>query len=270
MPDIPISPNPPGAGSPQMISGAKSAQQPGEAAPIPKVLGFRMLVQRTGNTAQLIQELSMLSFLKIVQDSNEPETVIALNIEGRDIQKNPYIFSICYFRPNTVDVLYTQMPGASPKKRKLEVLKHVLNMLTLASSVYKTDTKYIYQLLEGAISDMEEYVSSDYDKLFSSYDSIKSETDLLKKRVKELTDAHSALSKENYDLKVKNDELTLKVGQLQTYSDTVLAVKIQEWISEHSGEINISEFCRVHTVSEARVEQVLNKMVSEGYLENRK
>ncbi len=265
MPDIPQN-----TARGQMPSPQGQEAQGAEAVPQPRVIGFRILVQRTGEVSQLIQELSILSFLKIVQDAEEPDTVVALNIEGRDIQKNPYVFSICYFRPHTVDVLYTLLNGVSPKKRKLEVLKHVLNMLTLASSVYKVDVKYVYQLLENAISEMEEYVSSDYDKLFSTYDSLKSETDLIKKRVRELGEAHSVLSKENYELKAKNDELTLKIRQLETYSDTVLAVKVQEWLAGHSGEINLTEFCRVHNVSEARVEQVLNKMVSEGYLETRK
>lgn len=263
MPDGRIPPQQPASGQ---------GAQGGQAAPSPQpsVKGFRILAQREGGTSGLIQELSLLSFLKIVQDSNEPETVIALNIEGRDIQKNPYLFTILYFRPQTIDIIYTLLPGSSPKKRKLDVLKLVLNCLTMTSATYRVDMKYLFQMVEGAISDMNEYVASDYDKLFSQYDSIKSETDTLKRRVKELTDAHSALSKENYDLKVKNDELTLKVRGLETYSDSVLGMKIQEWISGHTGEINLAEFSRVHNVPESRVEQLLNKLVSEGYLETRK
>jgi DNA-binding IscR family transcriptional regulator len=42
--------------------------------------------------------------------------------------------------------------------------------------------------------------------------------------------------------------------------------KIQSWLSEHGYEINISDFARINKVSEARVEQVLNKMVREGYV----
>jgi DNA-binding IscR family transcriptional regulator len=57
---------------------------------------------------------------------------------------------------------------------------------------------------------------------------------------------------------------------MEKYSDSVLAVKIQDWIEEHNGEINLSEFSSVHGVSEARVEQVLNNLISEGYLESRK
>lgn len=270
MPDIPPTRGPPTTGSMQPQQPAAGAQ--GQASPqqLPYVKGFRIIATRQGNASALIQELAMLSFLKIVQDANDPQTVIALNVEGRDIQKNPYLFSVCYFRPQTIDVLYTQLSGTSPKKRKLDVLKHALNMLTLASSSYRVDVKYLYQMLEGAISDMNEFVSSDYDKLFSTYDSMKNDADRLKKRVTELEGAHSTLSKENYDLKAKNDELTLRLRQLEAYSDSVLAIKVQEWVAGHNGEMNLTEFCRVHGVPETRVELLLNKMVSEGYLETRK
>ncbi len=252
------------------VQGGPSSGSGAAPAPQPQVRGFRILAARGGDSSRLIAELSMLSFLKIVQDANEPETVIALNVEGRDIQKNPYLFTILYFRPQTIDILYTLLPGTSPKKRKLDVIKLALNVLTMASSTYRIDMKYLYQMVEGAISDMNEYVATDFDKLFSSYDSLKSDADLQKKRVKELSDAHSALSKENYDLKVKNDELTLKLRGLETFSDSVLGMKIQEWVAEHNGEINLAEFSRVHNVPETRLEQILNKLVSEGYLETRK
>ena len=63
-----------------------------------------------------------------------------------------------------------------------------------------------------------------------------------------------------------DDELTLKLRELETMSDPVLSLKIQEWLSEHKGEINIADFSKVYNVSESRVEQMLNKMVTEGYL----
>jgi len=91
----------------------------------------------------------------------------------------------------------------------------------------------------------------------------------MQKKVKDLSDANSALSKENYELKNKNDELVLRVKELESYSDPVLSLKIQEWLSEHKGEINIADFAKVYNVSETRVEQLLNKLVTEGYLETK-
>ncbi len=252
------------------------ARAPGASAPgtqaisAPQVKGLRIPARRTGSSASLLQSLSSLSFLRLVQDSAEPDTILALNVESRDIQKNPYLFSITYFRPQSIDVMYTLLPGTSPKTRRLDMLKYALNLLTLTVNEYALSMPYLYQLLESAMADLHEYVAADYDKLFSTYDALSSQSAALNKKVKELTDANEALAKDNYDLKGRLDELVLRVQSVERYSDSVLAVKIQEWLSEHNGEINLTEFCSVHAVSEARVEQVLNSLVSEGYLENRK
>ena len=116
---------------------------------------------------------------------------------------------------------------------------------------------------------MREYVTADYDKLYSLYDNLKTEQAVLQKKVKEMSDATASLSKENYELKSRNDELQLKLKGLETFSDSVLALKIQEWLSEHKGEINIADFSKVYAVPESRVEQMLNKLVTEGYLESK-
>lgn len=242
-----------------------AAQQPLPSAPLTG--GFSLKATSHATPAQMAQLLSVLTFLEM---SQEDDALAALNVESRDIQKNPYLFSITYFRPNGIEVLYSCVGGMSPKKRRLDVLRHALNMLTMLSDAYTVDTKEIYQLLESSLADMSEYVTADYEKLFSEHDSLKAQNAELSKRVHDLSGANDSLSKENYDLKLKNDELVLKLKSLETYSDSVLGLKIQEWIKEHGGEINIAEFSRVHSVPEMRVEQILNKLVTEGYLEARK
>lgn len=249
---------------------AAGAPAGGQTVAAPQVKGFRIPARRNGSTGSLLQALSALSFLRLVQDSADENTILALNVESRDIQKNPYLFSVTYLRPDSIDVLYTLLPNASPKTRKLDMLKYALNLLTLTAKEYDLNLPYLYQMVESAMADMHEYVSADYDKLFSTYDALSSNSAQLNKKVKELSDANAALAKDNYDLKAKMDEMSLRLQSVERYSDSVLAVKIQEWLSEHNGEINLSDFSRVHGVTEARVEQVLNSLVSEGYLETRK
>ncbi|MEM2138510.1 MAG: hypothetical protein QW568_05465, partial [Candidatus Anstonellaceae archaeon] len=106
-------------------------------------------------------------------------------------------------------------------------------------------------------------------RLFSLYDNLKTEAASLQKKVGDLSNSNATLSKENYELKSKNDELTIKLKSLETLSDPVLSLKIQEWLSEHKGEINIADFSKVYNVPETRVEQMLNKLVTEGYLETK-
>lgn len=245
-----------------------SSQPPAQPLPTSPITGgFSFRAASKASPAEMAQLLSILTFLEM---SQEDDALVALNVENRDIQKNPYLFSITYFKPDAIETLYSCIPGMSPKKRRLEVLRNTLNMLTILGDAYDVEIKEIYQILEASLADMAEYVTADYEKLFSQHDSLKSQNADLSKRVHDLAGANDSLSKENYDLKLKNDELVLKLKSLETYSDSVLGLKVQEWIKEHNGEINISEFSRVHSVPEMRVEQILNKLVTEGYLEARK
>jgi len=244
--------------------GQGQPQQPILTAPI--VSGFRIHGKRIRQISEISRELAELSFL---ETSIEGDSLVALNVESRNIQKNPYLFSIIKFMEDRVDVMYTCLPNMSPKKRRIDVLRHFLNLLTLVEDCYKIETREIYQLLESSVADMTEYVTADYDRLFSVYDNLKSEFSTLQKKYKDAADASATLSKENYDLKSRNDELTLKLRGLETYSDQVLSLKIQEWLSEHKGEINISEFSKVYNVPETRIEQILNKLVTEGYIETK-
>jgi len=91
----------------------------------------------------------------------------------------------------------------------------------------------------------------------------------MQKKLRDANEGNMSLSKENFELKSKNDELTLKLRSLETFSDSVLALKLQEWLSEHKGEINIADFSKVYNVPENRVEQMLNKLVTEGYIESK-
>ncbi|MCX8197403.1 MAG: hypothetical protein N3G80_03770 [Candidatus Micrarchaeota archaeon] len=243
-------------------SPAQSAQSPAE----PKVSGFRIQAKRLKQPTEIAQKLSELSFLEMTV---EKDSLIALNVESRDIQKNPYLFSIVYFRPTMIEVLYSCPPTLAPKKRRLDVLRHFLNLLTLVDDCYKVEMKQIYQLLEASFAQLSEYVSTDYDRLFALYDNLKTDFAQLQKKYNDAKEASASLSKENYELKTKNDELTLKLKSLETFSDTILALKIQEWLAEHKGEINIADFAKVYNVPETRVEQMLNKLVTEGYLETK-
>ena len=237
-------------------------QQPTMASPT--VSGFRIRGRRKASPTELSRNFSELSFLEL---SVEGDSLSALNVESRDIQKNPYLFSIVTFSPSMVDVKYTCLPNTSPKKRRIEVLRHFLNLITISEGSYEIGMAEIFQLLESAISSMTEYVSSDYDKLFAAYDNLKTEYSAVKKKVADLAESNSTLSKENFELKGRNDDLTLKIRELETFSDSVLSLKIQEWLSEHKGEINISDFSKVFNIPENRVEQMLNKLVTEGYIE---
>ena len=54
---------------------------------------------------------------------------------------------------------------------------------------------------------------------------------------------------------------------LETYSDNSLMVIVQDWLDAHDDSIDVNEFAKNYKISPTRVEQILNKMVTLGYIE---
>jgi len=197
----------------------------------------------------------------------EKDILNVLYVESRDINKSPYLFSIVKMKDNEVEVLYTIPTEISPRKRRMDVIRYLFNVLSLVADSYEVENKTLYQLVENSIKDLSDSVTMDYNKLYTAYDSMKKEVSDFKRKVNRLTEQVSALTTQNYDLKSHNDELRLRIKELESLSSDALKAKLQEWVVEHNGSINILEFSKVYKVSEARVEEMLNKLLSEGYLE---
>lgn len=235
-----------------------------EALAPPKVDGFKLEGRMTGRPDEIANALRGVSFLKVAK---EKSAVSAANVESRDINKNPYVFSVIRFDKEGIEVLYTVPPSVSPTRRRIDIMRHLLNTLTLVSDYYETDPKLILQLLEQVVREIEDYATNDYKQLYATYDSMRREVESLRRNYSIMKKQVSSLSRENYDLKNENDELKLKIEGLQGMSDGVLKAKIQEWVIDHGGQMNVPEFSRVFRVPEARVEQVLDELVKGGFLE---
>ena len=231
----------------------------------PHVDGFKIKGKlKTGKLKDLSNTLRSISFLEIAP---EKDALNVVYVESRDIDKNPYLFSIVKIKDDEIEVSYTIPSEISPRRRRVDVIRYLLNILSLIDKSYEVENKTLYQLIESAITDLANSVTMEYTKLYTSYDSLTKESSDYKKKVERLSEQKQALTTSNYELKTENDELKLRVKQLEGLSDDSLKSKLQEWISEHNGSINISEFAKVHHVADSRIEQMLNRLVSEGYLE---
>lgn len=232
----------------------------------PKVEGFKISAEMRKSQDEIIDALATLSFLEIAKEGNY---VAVLNVESRDIHKQPYLFSIIYLKPDVLEVAYTIVPGISPRKRRVDVINHLLNVLSLITDMYAVNQRELYQQMVNYLSDITEFATSNYREIYGKYDTLREDYEELKRRVERLEEQNSKLSRELIETKAKNDQLTLRVRQLEGYSDDALMAKIQDWLDVHRNQINISEFSKQYNVPESRVEDVLNKMVIRGYLELR-
>jgi len=235
-----------------------------EAISPPKVDGFKLEGRMTGKAEDIANALRGVSFLKVAK---EKTAVSAANVESRDISKNPYTFSVIRFDKDGIDVVYTVPPSVSPTRRRMDIIRHLLNTLTLVSDYYETDPKLVLQLLEQTVKEIEDYATNDYKQLYATYDSMRREVEALRRNYLVMKKQATSLSRENYDLKNENDELRVKLEGLQGMSDGVLKAKIQDWVIEHGGQMMVPEFSRVFKVPEARVEQLLDELVKGGFLE---
>lgn len=238
---------------------------PEEGAHPPQVDGFKIKgALKKGKLKDLVSILRSISFLEIAP---EKDVLNVLYVESRDIDKNPYLFSVLKIKEDEVEVMYTIPSGISPRKRRVDVIRYIFNILSLIAKSYEVENKTLYQLVENSIKDLSASVTMDYTKLYTEYDTMKKEISDHKRKLNRLTEQVQALSTQNYDLKTQNDEMRLRVKELESLSDDALKAKLQEWIKEHNGAVNIIEFSKVYKASEARIEEMLNKLVSEGYIE---
>lgn len=214
--------------------------------------------------------------MKAVQNINDIETVelkdkIALvRVESRDIDGLPYLFTIIYLGKNTIEVMYSVTPEISMRKRRLMLLRYVANIITLLKGTYDIDLASFMQVLDVFLAEINEFATSDYEALYTKYDSVLSKLEDARRRIEQLEESNEKISRKLIELKDERDELKLRVSELEKYSDDALMLKIQDWLREHGNEINISDFSKIYKVRESRVEQILNKMVREGYLEVRR
>ncbi len=230
----------------------------------PSIGAFSIKAKLKTTLKEVASMLRSASFLEVAQ---EKDSVNALYVENRDINRQPYIFSILKATEDGIELSYSIPPELGPGRRRLNMVRYFINMLTMLEPSYNVDSKVVLQLMETAIKDVLDSVSMDYSKLYTEYDGVKKEVDDLRKKSKRLTEENSALSNELYELKNRNNEITLRVKELENISEEALKSRVQEWIMEHNGEINISEFSKLNNVSEVRVEEVLNRLITEGYIQ---
>lgn len=233
-------------------------------AETPKADAFKIKGAMNGSLKDISNALRTVSFLEVAQ---EKDVVNAAYVESRDIRKEPYLFSVLKIKKDEVELLYSIPPDISPKKRRLDMIRYLLNILSLIEPNFKVDQKTLYQLVEMGVKEISEGITMEHVKLFTSYDTVKKELEDAKKTIERLRAENETLKNKNYQLKEKNDELLLRVKELEGLSDETIRSRLLEWIAEHDGEINIFEFCKVYKVNETRVEEMLNKMLTEGYIE---
>jgi hypothetical protein len=238
---------------------------PPDAAPIePKTDVLEVKAKLLGNYKAITARLSPLEFFAIKETENG---VSLLRVESRDIQKRPFIFMLITLGREGVRVDYTIAPDSSPKLRRLSVIKTLLSTLSLIADIYSVDDRELFQHADSAIDDVLGSLSQSYSTLFNSYDSLFNEYREIKRLNIELMASNKNLTVQASQISDENTRLQARLKVLETYSDDALMVMVEDWIESHGYTIDINEFASNYKTVPARVEQILDKMVSTGYIE---
>ncbi|MDD5023013.1 MAG: hypothetical protein PHU63_02490 [Candidatus ainarchaeum sp.] len=236
----------------------------------PAVDSFKIGGKLKGSFKEIAKKLSSVSFLEVAMESN---AVNIAYVESRDISNKPYLFSMMKMREDEIGVVYSTPQNMAPKKRRIDVIRQLLNILGIISNEYEVDEKTIYNLIEKAMKDIGELVDKKTAEIYVEYDTLKNENTILDKKIRVLEKEIEELKNSNYELREKNNELTIKMNRYEKPSDETIKIKLIEWIKDHNGKISIPDFVAVHLggnpVGETRVEKILNELVTQGYLSSR-
>lgn len=233
----------------------------------PTVDSFKIGGKLKGTLKDVAKKLSTISFLEIAVESS---AVNSAYVESRDINNKPYLFSLMKIKKEEINVVYSIPRTMAPRKRRIDVIRQLLNILNVIDEYYEVESKTIYNLIERAIKDVGELVDKKTASMYVEYDTMKNESRILNKKLRVFEKEVEELKNTNYDLREKTNTMELKLKEYETPSDETIKVKVQEWLKAHDGRISIPDFVSVYLagnkMGEARVEKVLNELVTEGYL----
>ena len=229
----------------------------------PLIDGFWIVGKPNGTMKEIAGILNSVSFLEVTIES---DAVNVAYVESRDITKKPYVFSLIKITKKGIKIVYSIPPTVAPNKRKLDIIRHFLNILNLIGKYYIVDNRSIYNLIEEVVKNVNELIDKQSTKLYVEYDTLKKELGQIKNKLKNKDEELELLKNKNYELRTESEELKVHLREYESVSDEVLKIKIQDWIKDHNGEINIVEFSNVHNINEGRIEHMLNQLVTEGYL----
>jgi hypothetical protein len=196
-----------------------------------------------------------------------PDKLEIVRIESRNIHKKPFLFYIITVKLDGLELAYSIIPGSSDRLRRATVIKNLASLLSMVTDSFQIDQPKFLQYVDSVLDNLMSGMTQSYSTLFNKYDALLNEYTELKKLARELSASNRNLTIQTSQLSEESKNLNAQLKSLQTYSDEALMAMIQDWIEVHNSAIDVTEFSKTYKVPEPRVEQILDRMVSLGYIE---
>jgi hypothetical protein len=213
---------------------------------------------------EIKQKLSSIPFYAFQATGEKLEIA---RVESRNIHKKPFLFYIVVVSQSSLQLTYSIVPGSSDRLRRATVIKDLASMLSIMGNSFQIDESKFLQYVDSVLDNLINGMSQSYSTLFNKYDSLLNQYVEIKRLMHELEQSNRNLTIQTSQLSEDNKSITEQLKSLQTYSDESLMAMVQDWIEVHNSSIDVGEFSKTYKVPEPRVEQILDKMVSLGFLE---
>ncbi len=230
----------------------------------PKIEEFSIDGKLNGTMDDIKAVLGKLPFYLISSDAAE---LTMIKVESRNINKKPYLFHIIKIKADSVSVTYSMLPDTSVNLRRADVLKELSSVLSMISDKYSISQAKFIQYVDSTLESLISGISQTYTSLYNRYDAMLTDYRELKRLNVEIAASNRNLTLQSAQLTEENKTLKEQLSALQKYSDESLMALVEEWITVHNSAIDVVLFSKEHNVSPTRVEQILDKMVSLGYIE---
>ncbi len=244
-----------------------AAEKPSEeSVSEPKVEKFKFDGSVASSLDAMKAKLSKVPFYSVGMDG---DALVVGKVESRNIRKQPYLFYLINFNPGFVEVIYSIPPDVSESLRRASVLKGFASVLSMVADDYRINNAELMQYVDSTMDKLLSGLSQSYSSLYNKYDSILDEYRALKRLNIELSASNRNLTIQATQLGDENRRLKAELDRLQKYSDESLMSIIEDWIEVHNNTIDVELFSKSYGITAPRVEEMLDKMVSMGYLEVR-
>lgn len=230
----------------------------------PKVEQVEFDGKLKGSFESIQEKMSHVPFYTMRQGDGKLDIV---RVESSNIRKKPFLFYIVTLKDAQLTLTYSIIPGSSDRLRRAVVIKNLASILSVIGADFSVDETKFLQYVDSVIDNLINGMSQSYSTLFNKHDALLSEYMELKKLVKELSISNRNLTIQTSQLNDENKMIGEQLKSLQTYSNDALMAMIEDWIEVHNSSIDVGDFAKMYKVPEPRVEQVLDKMVSMGYIE---
>lgn len=220
----------------------------------------------SGTLEEIRERIKSVPFYETDLENN---ILTVIMVESRNIRKMPYLFYMIELKDGEMDVSYSIPNDVSETMRRATMLKNIASLVSLASDHYSIDEGKLLQYVDSTLDTILKGLSQPYSTIFNQYNNLLSEYRALKRLNLELSASNRNLTVQAEQLTEENKKMGEELKKLQKYSDDSLMVMVQDWIEVHGNSIDINEFAKTYGISAPRAEEILDKMISMGYLEMR-